>query len=261
MKPQDIEDLNQKLVQKYKKEFDAFLISPNRVEVKGPGGREWRTCEEDGDDWTWDPRSAEFMEFRIKTETSSTELFSTPNDFLKILKAPNHNFYYTQRKGIDSVSIVLVHEETLNIGLTRESKPPFSERENVPLAFKLTALGGSLFDMVDTQEYLKMPEEERVKIVQLTTQKEVLEEAGYDVPLENVKVGKKVVFNSMSNEYVYLCVVMVNDSHKVPPTPQNHLESLATIEWISEQELETIECGKTLATLCQMGLMGFKEDL
>lgn len=77
MKPQDIDGLNQKLVQKYKKEFDAFLISHDRVEVKGPGGREWRTCEEDGDDWTWDPRSAEFMEFRIKTETTSTELFSS----------------------------------------------------------------------------------------------------------------------------------------------------------------------------------------
>lgn len=189
-------------------------------------------------------------------ETSSTELFSTPKDFLKILKAPNHNFYYTQRKGIDSVSIVLVHDETLEIGLTRESKPPFSEREGVPLAFKLTALGGSLFDMVDTQEYLKMPEEGRVKIVQLTAQKEVLEEAGYDVPLENVKVGKKVVFNSMSNEYVYLCVVLVNDSHKVPPIPQNHLESLASIEWLSEEELETIECGKTLATLSAMALTG-----
>lgn len=255
MNPQDIEDLNQKLIQKYKKEFDAFLINPNNVEVNGPGGLGWRPCKEDGEDWTWDARSGDFMEFRIKTETTSTELFSTPKDFLKILKAPNHNFYYTQRKGIDSVSIVLVHEETLKIGLTRESKPPFSERENVPLAFKLTALGGSLFDMVDTQEYLKMSEEGRTNIAQLTAQKEVLEEAGYDVPMENVQVLKKVVFNSMSNEYVYLCVVMVDDSHKVPPSPQNHLESLASIEW---HEIETldIECGKTLATLCQMGLMG-----
>lgn len=190
-------------------------------------------------------------------ETHATELFSTPKDFLKIKKAPNYNFYYTERKGIDSVSIVLVNEETMLIGLTREAKPPFSEREGIPLAFKLTALGGSLFDMVDTEKYLKMTEEERLVIVENTAKKEVLEEAGYDVPMDNVKVLKKVVFSSMSNEYVYLCVVMVSETNKVQPSPQNHLESLANIEWV-DFETDDVECGKTLATLCQMGLMGYR---
>lgn len=173
-----------------------------------------------------------------------------PKDFLKIKKAPNHNFYYTERKGIDSVSIILVNSDDMTVGLTREAKPPFSEREGVPLAFKLTALGGSLFDMVDTEEYLKMTEEERTHIVALTAQKEVLEEAGYDIPLEEIKVLQKVVFNSMSNEYVYLCCTLLASETNAQPDPQNHLESLAKIEFITIEENLDIECGKTLATLC-----------
>jgi 8-oxo-dGTP pyrophosphatase MutT (NUDIX family) len=186
-------------------------------------------------------------------ETTAKELFSTPKDFLKIKKAPNHNFYYTERKGIDSVSIVLIDKVSRKIGLTMESKPPFSERENVPLAFKLTALGGSLFDMVGTEEYLKMSFEDQLEVATKTAIKEVQEEAGY----ECVKIHfcGRVVFNSMSNEYVYLFLAEVDASEDAKPDPQNHLESLAKIEWVDIEEGSVIECGKTLATLMNMAIL------
>lgn len=186
-------------------------------------------------------------------ETKAQELFSTPKDFLKIKKAPNHNFFYTERKGIDSVSIVLIDKGTEKIGLTRESKPPFSERENVPLAFKLTALGGSLFDMVDTEEYLKMSFEDQLEVAKRTAIKEVQEEAGYEV--KKLHECGRVVFNSMSNEYVYLFLAEVDSTEDAKPDPQNHLESLAKIEWVEITEGTKIECGKTLATLMNGALL------
>lgn len=177
-------------------------------------------------------------------------LFQSPKDFVVIKKAPNCNFFYKERKGIDSVSIVFVDKEKRMIGLTNETKPPFIEREQVEMSFKKTALGGSLFDMVETEEYLKMSFENQLKIAKNTVIREAEEEAGYHINEDNIKFIKRVVFDSMSNEYVWLFVVEVDMLKIGKRNPQNRLEEMASNVWVKYEDFFVeIEDGKARATL------------
>lgn len=183
-------------------------------------------------------------------EKDDNVLFATKKDFLKIKKAPNCSFFYKERKGIDSVALVFIDKEKRKIGLTNETKPPFNERENVEMAFKKTALGGSLFDMVDTEEYLKMSFEEQLKVATETVTKEAKEESGYSIEDKDIKFIKRVVFDSMSNEYVWLFVVEVDMNTKGESFPQNRLEEMASNVWVDFKDFITeIEDGKSRAAL------------
>jgi 8-oxo-dGTP pyrophosphatase MutT (NUDIX family) len=123
------------------------------------------------------------------------------------------------------------------------------------MSFHTTALGGSLFDMVDTAEYLKMSHEEQLKIATETVINEVREEAGYNIKPEQAVFCRKVMFNSMSNEYTWLFVVEVKEEDKCEPDPQNELEAQAEIVWSEGSEniindlFMNTTCGKTLATM------------
>jgi len=183
---------------------------------------------------------------KIKSEI----LFTTPHNFITIKKAPNCSFFYSERKGIDSVSIVLVDKERQLIGLTNETKPPFNEREQTEMAFKTTAMGGSLFDMISSEkDYLDMSFDEQLEIATETAKKETKEEMGFDVSDTNVKFQKRVVFDSMSNEYVWLFVIEVDKSKKGDREPQNKLESMASNVWVSFDDITSLEDGKAKATL------------
>ncbi len=59
------------------------------------------------------------------------------NKFLEIKKCENHNYFYAERLGKDSVAFILYDEDTRMFGLILEYKPPID-------SFLLTAFGGSL---------------------------------------------------------------------------------------------------------------------
>ena len=103
--------------------------------------------------------------------------------FMSVKKA---RFYYeyAERGGQDSIFFILYDKNIRRYALIRESKPPMDERENKKVMMT-TAFGGS----IDMDE--KSPKE----ICQI----EVLEESGYEVPLDRIKyIGKTLVSSQMS---------------------------------------------------------------
>lgn len=183
-------------------------------------------------------------------------LFTTPKDFLKIKKAPNHSFFYTERKGIDSVAIILADTSSAHkgIGLINEAKPPFNERENVEMSFKVSALGGSLFDQVNTEAYLAMSDNDQQKIALKVAEIETKEESGY-TPIRSHYVGK-FISNSMSNEYFHGVLVEV-DTNEIPkPDPQSPTEALASVVWFEDMsDGIDIECAKALAIIAKASIL------
>ena len=186
------------------------------------------------------------MEKRTESET----IYSTPKEWLKLKLAPCKRFYYTERRGIDSVAGVLLSSCGNYIGLINETKPPFSEREGVMMSMKTSAIGGSLFDMVEnSQVYLDMPENVKRKLAKETMLKEVKEETGY-TPL-SIFSANKIFNNSMSNEFVYGFIIEVDKEETPVPNPQTPGEALITVKWfeIGTDITNEVQCGKALAIL------------
>ena len=102
--------------------------------------------------------------------------------FLTVKKARGY-YEYSERPGKDSITFILYDEDTNQFGLIYESKPPMDERMGEKVMMT-TAFGGSI-DMEHTyQEICKI---------------EVLEESGYDVPLDRItSVGTTLVSTQMS---------------------------------------------------------------
>lgn len=188
-----------------------------------------------------------------KEVPQATELFKTDKNWITVKRAANSNFCYTERRGIDSVSIVLIDVNNAGLGLIRETKPPFNEREReADMHFKETALGGSLFDAEHTdEEWLAMSFDEQKAIATKVALQELKEEAGYTIKEENMVFCKRVVFNSMSNEYVWLFVAEVDKEKDLGERdPQTAGEARASLQWLSSKEsFDVLEDGKTLATL------------
>jgi 8-oxo-dGTP pyrophosphatase MutT (NUDIX family) len=183
-------------------------------------------------------------------------MYETPGGWMKIKKDYNSNFYYAERKGIDSVAIILNDKNGDGIGLINEVKPPFNERyQEKDMHFKATALGGSLFDMgFSEKEWLALSEKEKQDVAAQTALKEVREETGYQPNYNDIQFVGKVVFNSMSNEYVWLFVAHVDKENQGKPDPQCENEARANVEWVDgkasyEEIFRKITCGKALAIM------------
>lgn len=180
----------------------------------------------------------------MKIET----LYATAKNWLTVKKQKGQSFCYVERRGLDSVAVVLVSEDDEYFGLINEAKPPFAEREGTSLPFKVSALGGSLFDMVKSdEEYLGMSESERIGVARVTAVKETKEESGYTAI--DMKYTGKTFNNSMSNEYVYGFIVKVDKTEEPKPDPQTENEALASVVWVHNSELNTIQCGKAKAII------------
>jgi len=121
-------------------------------------------------------------EHKAQIVWQSPETTPAGDPFMTVKKARGY-YYYTERGGRDSIAFILFDQNAGKIGLINEAKPPLDEVFNQK-AMRVTAFGGSI-DMD------KSPEE--------ICQVEVLEEAGYDVPLENIVcVGTTMVSTQMN---------------------------------------------------------------
>ena len=100
------------------------------------------------------------------------------------VKRAREYYIYGERVGQDSIFFVLLDRNTNKYALISEAKPPLDERENTKVMLT-TAFGGSI-DMDD-----KTPKE----ICQI----EVLEESGFEVPMDRITyVGKTLASSQMS---------------------------------------------------------------
>jgi hypothetical protein len=173
------------------------------------------------------------------TENTSEIMYEsngkTPNGkpFLTVKKARGY-YEYSERGGQDSIFFVLYDRDTQKWALINESKPPMDEREGKRVQMT-TAFGGS----IDMNDYT--PQE--------ICQVEVLEEAGYEVPLERIMyVGKTLVSSQMSQiAYGYLVdVTGIEKTHKTEfehdVTPEQAAKdatefSRNSVVWMSDNEL------------------------
>ncbi len=156
------------------------------------------------------------------------------NKFLKIKewKRKQGVYYYAERLGIDSVAFILHDRYTNRFGLINEYKPPIDQ-------FLLTAFGGSLDN----------PELKPIEIVE----QEVREEAGY-VDAVIKYVGLSFVSTQM-NQFCYLYLVDVTGARIVSRAPQNSIEEMSTIKWVTNGDIINGEDWKAITILTKAGLI------
>jgi len=156
----------------------------------------------------------------------------TNNKFLNIKEVSDPDmgckgYQFAERKGVDSIAFICYDKMTNKFLLNNEATPPIG-------AFLKRAFGGSLDkDMVH---------EEIVK-------EEVLEEAGYEVELKNIKSLGKFFVSTQMNQYCYLYIVIVSDQYKSERKPQNACEALSEPVWLSEEEIINGEDWKSIVIL------------
>ena len=99
-------------------------------------------------------------------------LFDTP--FIKVKESYTQPYFYSERKGIDSVAFILFDREKNQYGLVKERKPPMDARvseravrnyisfdKDTKYAFLATAFGGSN-DKISLEDYDKMGDAHRI---------------------------------------------------------------------------------------------------
>lgn len=169
---------------------------------------------------------------KIKTKSQYKSKGKTPdgNPFMTIKQARGY-YEYAERGGIDSIAFILFDRQKDRFALIYESKPPRDEIEGHEVKMT-TAFGGSI-DSTHTYQQI--------------CQIEVLEEAGYQVPLERIhSVGKTLVSSQMSQmcEGFFVDVTNIEKTHKaeyesVPEgTSEKETEFVGNnIKWLSANEL------------------------
>lgn len=156
-------------------------------------------------------------------------LFTTPGNFLSIKSAANTPYFYTERKGIDSVAFILIdNNKPDRFGLTKERKPPLDHRLNTE-AMLLTAFGGSN-DIIDNDVYIHMNEDEIINHFKDLVKTEVQEESGFNVDLDRITFVSKEFVSTQMNQFCYMFVVDVTDIQQGERNPQDAIEAIATIE-------------------------------
>lgn len=143
------------------------------------------------------------------------------------------SFIYAERKGIDSVAFVLLDKDTSDarrIGLTHEFKDPIG-------CLLTTAFGGS----IDDEKYHAD--------LRVLVKDEVIEEAGFDVALEDINYHGKVFTSTQMNQYTHLFSVNVNKSLQGQRTTTNVTELMATIKWLTVYEIKDLQDWKAITII------------
>jgi len=138
----------------------------------------------------------------------------TNNRFLNInqvVDPENHvrGYQFAERAGVDSIAFICYDKNTLMVLLNKEYKPPID-------AFILGAFGGSI---------------DKDKSYEEIVQGEVLEEAGFEVSLEDIKNLGKVFVSTQMNQFCYLYLVYVDAKNQKDRHPENAIEAMAKTEW------------------------------
>jgi len=151
------------------------------------------------------------MENKAEVIWQSKETTPDGKSFMTVKKARGY-YYYAERGGVDSIAFILFDGE--RFALINESKPPMDERENKKVRMT-TAFGGSVDMDASFEDICKI---------------EVREEAGYDIPLENIKnVGSVLVSTQMSQ----MCHLFLVNVQGYPKTEIAECE-----QEISKEQLE-----------------------
>jgi len=178
---------------------------------------------------------------------NSKVLFDTP--YIKVKEAPNDKYFYSERKGIDSVAFILKDSKKGLYGLISERKPPLDERVverairktvdfdlETKKAFLVTAFGGSN-DKIDIETYKNMGDVERITTFMNTVVDEVREEAGFKIKPSRVSFCGKVFVSTQQNQFCYLYVVDVTDIKQGKPEYENAVEAESEVVWKTRDEI------------------------
>ena len=149
----------------------------------------------------------------------SPELNPNGDPFFTVRKAKDY-YVYGERAGVDSVAFILADGSTSKLGLINEPKPPLGDNE-----FRTTAFGGSLDKNILIEDIVR---------------EEVKEEAGYDVPIENIIPLGKVLVSTQMNQHCHLFIVDVTD---IPLGERNLEENEAgsTVVWTDKEDITMME--------------------
>ena len=146
---------------------------------------------------------------------------------------------YAQRAGIDSIAFILYDKTQNRFALIKESKPPLDTKDY--LASLITAFGGSIDMDLTPKQICKI---------------EVVEEAGYEINLENIHfIGETVVSTQMSQ----ICKLFVVDVTNNPKSKKaeweiedNHKHNDDFIVWMNRDEIMDNGDWKSIYILSQM---------
>ncbi len=176
----------------------------------------------------------------------SAETTPAGDPYLTVKKARDY-YYYAERGGVDSVFFILYDSKAKygkDCGLITEDKPPLDENQD-KLAMLTTAFGGSI-DMEAT----------KIEIVQT----EVAEEAGYEVPINNIHYIGKTMVSTQMNQMAYGYLVDVTD---IPKTLKTEHETSISISsylnktvWMAPDEVVENEDWKSIFILAQSAFKG-----
>jgi len=156
----------------------------------------------------------------------------TQNKYLNIREVydpSNHvnGYQYAERLGTDSIAFICYDAKTGKYLLNEEYTPPTDE-------FHVRAFGGSL-DKNKSKEKIVLDE--------------VKEEAGFVVAeTEVIPMGRAFVSTQM-NQYCYLYLVLVDKEKQQERQPENAIEAMAKIKWLTAEEIINGDDWKSIAIL------------
>jgi len=174
-------------------------------------------------------------------------LFNSKGNFIKIKSFHKGNYFYAERKGIDSVAFIYLDRKNKTIGLVNERKPPLDDRFNKTI-FLTTAFGGSIDTFAEEYERINIDENiifpEQIEICKKIVQQESLEEAGYNISLDKIYFVSRDLVSTQMNQFCYLFFIDVTDIEKGEPQPENEMEKLAELIWIPFNNIKLTNCMK-----------------
>jgi len=180
-----------------------------------------------------DEQGTIFREMMDKLEAEKKAL--NKNYFVSIKKTSNldgSDYFYAERKGVDSVAFLLYDIVNNRYGLINEYKPPVGE-------FAITAFGGSL-DMDGVS---------KVETVQL----EALEEAGVQAERKQILALGRALVSTQMNQYCHLYVVLIENSGQIgTPTTDNPNEQKAGVVWMNPNVIKKLDDWKAIMILSKM---------
>lgn len=161
---------------------------------------------------------------QIKTQYKSQGVAPDGSPFLTVKQSRGY-YEYSERPGMDSIAFILYDFNENLFGLIHESKPSLDERMN-ELAMMTTAFGGSIDVDLPYREIC---------------QKEVLEEAGYQVPLNRIySIGTTLVSTQMSQlcEGFLVDITGISKTHLAEYETSDDIEfSRNRVVWMTDVDL------------------------
>lgn len=170
-------------------------------------------------------------------------LFSTHDNFLSIKKCELLNYYYMERKGIDSIAIILYDNNKHEVGIANFPKPPFSERDNVEIPLKTSAFVSGISEFVDKDIYINYSFREQLNLCKQVALSQIQSKINLPLNIDNINFVNRLIFNFMTNEYIWLFVYNINKQDVI-----NNQKDIPIL-WYHIKDLHLIEDAKTKVIL------------